>query len=91
MIRSYLLAYASHSHKDIFNVNEIDLAGIGAAFGFTIPPRVDISFSMKHRSDRAAGRVKMSKKNRFGGTGHSFSASNPYGKRESNDQRQFSR
>jgi ATP-dependent RNA helicase DDX18/HAS1 len=25
--RSYLLAYASHSHKDIFNVHEIDLQG----------------------------------------------------------------
>ena len=25
--RSYLLSYASHSHKDIFNVHELDLQG----------------------------------------------------------------
>lgn len=25
--RSYLMSYASHSHKDIFNVHEIDLQG----------------------------------------------------------------
>jgi ATP-dependent RNA helicase DDX18/HAS1 len=43
--RSYLLSYASHSHKDIFNVQEIDLQGIGTAFGFTVPPRVDLNFA----------------------------------------------
>ena len=26
--RSYLLSYASHSHKDIFNVHELDLQGM---------------------------------------------------------------
>lgn len=25
--RSYLLSYASHSHKDIFNVHDLDLQG----------------------------------------------------------------
>ena len=40
--RSYLLAYASHSHRDIFNVGELDLQAVGLAFGFTVPPRVDL-------------------------------------------------
>lgn len=80
--RSYVLAYASHSHKDIFNVQELDLAGIARSFGFTTPPRVDISLY--------SGRVKSNKKNPYG-SGHAFSASNPYGKREATDKRQFSR
>merc|ERR1712179_801333 len=45
--RSYLLAYASHSHRDIFNVHELDLQAVGRAFGFTTPPRVDIAFGTK--------------------------------------------
>lgn len=90
--RSYLLAYASHSHKDIFNVHDIDLQGVGKAFGFSVPPRVDLNFSA--RGDKK-GRNQPSKapgqKGRFGSSGHAFSASNPYGKRSEGDKRQFSR
>ena len=85
--RSYLLAYASHSQRDIFNVHELDLQAVGVAFGFTTPPRVDLAFSArgnKRTSKKmATGKGKMS-------SGHGFSASNPYGKRDSGDQRQFS-
>jgi ATP-dependent RNA helicase DDX18/HAS1 len=84
--RSYLLAYASHSQRDIFNVHELDLQAVGIAFGFTSPPRVDLAFSArgnKRTNKKMAGsKGKMS-------SGHGFSASNPYGKRESGDQRQF--
>jgi hypothetical protein len=34
--RSYLMSYASHSHKDIFNVQEIDLQGYYYYFIFFI-------------------------------------------------------
>lgn len=97
--RSYLMSYASHSHKDIFNVQEIDLQGVGKAFGFTVPPRVDLNLSA--RGDKTARRNKRprelegedraasEKKRRFQESGHSFSAENPYGKRAANDKRQF--
>jgi len=41
--RSYLQAYASYSLKAIFDVNKLDLAKVGKAFGFTVPPRVNIT------------------------------------------------
>lgn len=92
--RSYLLAYASHSLRDIFDVHELDLAAVGRAFGFTAPPRVDLAFSMKGgpTARRHNGQVVKGGKGKNGklGNGHSFSASNPYGKKASNDTRQFS-
>ena len=84
--RSYLLAYASHSHREIFNVHELDLQAVGLAFGFTTPPRVDLAFSA--RGDKRNVKKNMNKKSKLS-SGHSFSASNPYGKRESGDGRQF--
>jgi ATP-dependent RNA helicase DDX18/HAS1 len=41
--RSYLQAYASHGHKDIFNVHKLDLLKIGKSFGFDVPPKVNLS------------------------------------------------
>jgi ATP-dependent RNA helicase DDX18/HAS1 len=97
--RSYLLSYASHSHKDIFNVHELDLQGLGQAFGFSVPPRVDINFSA--RGDKSARRGKKRKDVEHSNTkgrgmhtqssGHVFSAENPYGKRAAGDTRQFSK
>lgn len=98
--RSYLLSYASHSHKDIFNVHELDLQGVGKAFGFTVPPRVDLNFSnrgdkrntkRKSNSNEDASVVanKRTKKDFYNSSGHVFSAENPYGKKDSNDNRQF--
>jgi len=91
--RSYLLSYASHSLRDIFNVHELDLSAVGRAFGFTTPPRVDLAFSMKgSKVRRHNGQVTKGAKGKKGmlSSGHSFSASNPYGNRSSGDKRQFS-
>ncbi|KAI9321647.1 ATP-dependent RNA helicase HAS1 [Dichotomocladium elegans] len=41
--RSYLQAYASFSHKKIFNVNSLDLTKVAKAFGFSVPPKVNLS------------------------------------------------
>ena len=41
--RSYLQAYASYSLKKIFDVNKLDLAKVGKAFGFAVPPRVNLT------------------------------------------------
>ena len=91
--RSYLLSYASHSLKDIFNVNNIDLQKMGNAFGFTTPPRVNLSIFASVTSGEGRNRQyqKGNKKQKIGrGGGHEFSASNPHGKREKGDKRQFS-
>lgn len=41
--RSYLQSYASHSHKNIFNVQKLDLQKVALAFGFTVPPTVNLN------------------------------------------------
>ncbi|KAF8640965.1 hypothetical protein AX17_000611 [Amanita inopinata Kibby_2008] len=43
--RSYLQAYASYSLKSIFDVNSLDLAKVGKAFGFAVPPRVSLNIA----------------------------------------------
>ena len=89
--RSYLLAYASHSHRDIFDVHELDLQSVGLAFGFTTPPRVDLAFSTKGGKRNNGQKLKSKNAATKGlSNGHSFSASNPYGQKEKGDKRQFS-
>jgi len=87
--RSYLLAYASHSHREIYNVHELDLQAVGLAFGFLTPPRVDLAFSARGDKRNVKRNNNKSQQQRLS-SGHKFSASNPYGKRESSDARQFS-
>lgn len=88
--RSYLLSYASHAHKDIFNVDTLDFQAVGEAFGFSVPPRVDLNFSARG-DKRKVPTSGSDKKGKLGGSGHTFSADNPYGKRAADDKRQFSR
>lgn len=40
--RSYLQAYSSFSLKKIFDVNNLDLAKVAKAFGFSSPPKVNL-------------------------------------------------
>ena len=56
--RSYLHAYAAHSLRSVFDVGRLDLRGVGKGFGFTEPPRVDISLGarMKGSTRREYGR-----------------------------------
>jgi len=44
--RSYLQAYASHSLKNIFNVHKLDLQKVAHGFGFSVPPKVQLSKSI---------------------------------------------
>jgi len=44
--RSYLQSYASYSLKKIFDVNKLDLAKVGKAFGFAVPPRVNLNMGV---------------------------------------------
>jgi ATP-dependent RNA helicase DDX18/HAS1 len=50
--RSYLQAYASHSLRSVFDVNKLDLIKVAKGFGFTTPPRVDISLGASMGRDR---------------------------------------
>jgi ATP-dependent RNA helicase DDX18/HAS1 len=45
-----LQSYASYSLKKIFDVKKLDLVKVGKAFGFTVPPRVNVNMG-----DRASG------------------------------------
>lgn len=109
--RGYLLSYASQSLKNIFNVNNLDLAAVAKGLGFSTPPRVNVNISatgdriekrgggggfgneakrrMSDHQDPARRKQAIIALKK--GTGHGFSASNPYGKREISDNRQFSR
>jgi ATP-dependent RNA helicase DDX18/HAS1 len=87
--RSYLLSYASHGLKNIFNVNNLDLQGVARAFGFTVPPSVNLNFLS---TSGAKSRVTKPTKDRmFRKDQGAFSAANPYGKRAVGDKRQFSK
>jgi len=92
--RSYLQSYASHSLKETFNVNELDLQKVAKSFGFTVPPRVDLNLHGGKKIERRGGgggfgNTKFSKNSRGGGA--TFNSANPYGKRQSGDGRQFAR
>eukprot|EP00939_MAST-03C_sp_MAST-3C-sp1_P004925 g4925.t1 len=80
--RSYIMSYASHSLKDIFNVHELDLMGVAQAFGFTTPPRV-------HLNLKASGKKVHRDRRRKGKKNNHFSSDHPYGK--TGEKRQFSR
>ncbi|KXZ57007.1 hypothetical protein GPECTOR_1g91 [Gonium pectorale] len=90
--RSTILAYNSHSLKEIFNVHRLDLQAVARSFGFSVPPRVNLQLESHSSHTRKAARTQSGADYRRGmGTGHKFSASNPYGKRDAGDKRQFVR
>lgn len=50
--KSYVAAYAAHSLKSVFDINALDLKAVAKAFGFTVPPRVDLRVSASKKSAR---------------------------------------
>ncbi|XP_058227200.1 DEAD-box ATP-dependent RNA helicase 51-like isoform X1 [Rhododendron vialii] len=82
--RSYLLAYNSHSMKDIFNVHRLDLQAVAASFCFTSPPKVNLNI------DSNASKFRK-KTRKVDGSRSGFSESNPYGRQAEDDTRQFVR
>ena len=81
--RSYILAYNSHSMKEVFDVHNLDMRAIALSFGFANPPKVNINIESHARSARNS--KAYSKVNKGKKKGHAFSHDNPYGK----DTRQF--
>ncbi|XP_056391088.1 ATP-dependent RNA helicase DDX18 [Hyla sarda] len=62
--KAYIRAYDSHSHKQIFNVNTLDLPKVCLSFGFRIPPFVDLNV---HSS---GGGKRLQKRGGGGGFGY---------------------
>ncbi|KAK8652295.1 hypothetical protein V6N13_061316 [Hibiscus sabdariffa] len=84
--RTYILAYNSHSMKDIFNVHRLDLQAVAASFCFSCPPKVNLNII-----DSNASKFRK-KTGKVGGARNNFSESNPYGRQRSDDDsRQFVR
>ncbi|GMH01297.1 hypothetical protein Nepgr_003136 [Nepenthes gracilis] len=82
--RSYILAYNSHSMKDVFNVHRLDLQAVAASFCFSCPPKVCLNI------DSSASKFRK-KRRKVKGRHHGFSESNPYGKGSDNDVSQLVR
>ncbi|KAL5854615.1 hypothetical protein ACOSQ4_004417 [Xanthoceras sorbifolium] len=85
--RSYILAYNSHSMKDIFNVHRLDLQAVAASFCFSSPPKVNLTIDSSASKFRKKIRKVEGKGSRNG-----FSENNPYGRqRREDDKRQIVR
>ncbi|XDG02775.1 hypothetical protein ABKA04_002390 [Annulohypoxylon sp. FPYF3050] len=50
--RSYLHAYASHSLRSVFDINKLDLAKVAKSFGFSTPPRIDLTLGASMSRDK---------------------------------------
>lgn len=48
--KCYVRSYDSHSLKDIFNVNTLDLINVSKSFGFSVPPFVELPISHKPKA-----------------------------------------
>ncbi|KAG2515902.1 hypothetical protein JM18_008056 [Phytophthora kernoviae] len=79
--RGYLLAYASHSLKGIFDVGRLDLQGVAKSFGLLVPPKVTLPVKTNGKAGKRKGTSFDNDGNSRGGkfqrSGHSFSADNP--------------
>uniref|UniRef100_A0A8P0N7S8 ATP-dependent RNA helicase n=1 Tax=Canis lupus familiaris TaxID=9615 RepID=A0A8P0N7S8_CANLF len=86
--KSYIRAYDSHSLKQIFNVNNLNLPQVALSFGFKVPPFVDLNVNSND------GKLKK----RGGGGGFGYQKAKKVEKskifkhisRKSSDSRQFS-
>jgi ATP-dependent RNA helicase DDX18/HAS1 len=91
--RGYLLAYASHTLKDCYDVHALDLAALARSLGFAAPPRVNLALESRAGAARRGKKRELEGGGGDGGggrrgSGHGFSAANPYGKRQEGDRRQ---
>ncbi|XP_061295640.1 ATP-dependent RNA helicase DDX18 [Bos javanicus] len=53
--KSYIRAYDSHSLKQIFNVNNLNLPHVALSFGFKVPPFVDLNVNTNDGKVRKRG------------------------------------
>ncbi|KAM7280339.1 hypothetical protein ACFE04_007473 [Oxalis oulophora] len=78
--RSYILAYNSHSMKDVFNVHRLDLQAVAASFCFSSPPKVNLPL------DSSVSKFKKKMRKVDGvATRNGFGPNNPYGRKKAED------
>uniref|UniRef100_A0AC35U289 RNA helicase n=1 Tax=Rhabditophanes sp. KR3021 TaxID=114890 RepID=A0AC35U289_9BILA len=67
--KSYIRAYDSHSLKQIFDINTLDLLKVSQSFGFAAPPYVDLPITNRNKEPPKTGGVygKRGPKAAFGG------------------------
>uniref|UniRef100_G3UC65 ATP-dependent RNA helicase n=1 Tax=Loxodonta africana TaxID=9785 RepID=G3UC65_LOXAF len=53
--KSYIRAYDSHSLKQIFNVNNLNLPEVALSFGFKVPPFVDLNVNSNDGKQKKRG------------------------------------
>lgn len=80
--KSYLHAYSSHSLKDVFEVNELDLKSSAISFGMKNPPRVNLSVKVSGKTVR---------KNKVQNLNNNSKLFYKDSQKTKNDSRQFSR
>ncbi|KAI3893833.1 hypothetical protein MKW92_018189, partial [Papaver armeniacum] len=54
--RSYVLAYNSHSMKEIFNVHKLDLQAVATSFCFSCPPKINLAPDSSRSNSRKKSR-----------------------------------
>ena len=87
--RSYLQAYASHSLKTIFDVGALDLQKVAKAYGFIVPPSVNLLIGASGKSNSHL----LGKRNQAYLSGNEENGKKQHYKKNksnSNDQRQWS-
>ena len=77
--KSYVRAYATHSMKSVFNVENLDLNKAATSLGFATPPKVELGASCKHLSKMARKVPQKHQKARH------------YKGKQTKDKRQFSK
>lgn len=53
--RSYLQAYGSYSLKRIFDIHSLDLVKVSRAFGFKVPPKVNLGVGVSLKGSNVQG------------------------------------
>jgi ATP-dependent RNA helicase DDX18/HAS1 len=95
--RSYLQAYASHSLKQIFNVESLDLQKVAKAYGFSVPPSVNLLIGASGKSSFSSRKSRpLSNKSAPEGTGRKngkkeYIKKQVYSGKSNADGRQWSR
>nr|XP_020635273.1 ATP-dependent RNA helicase DDX18 [Pogona vitticeps] len=88
--KAYIRAYDSHSLKEIYSVNNLDLLKVALSFGFKVPPFVDLNVNSSHGK-------RLQKRGGGGGFGYQKAKNVQKSKifkhinKKKSDSRQFSR
>jgi ATP-dependent RNA helicase DDX18/HAS1 len=56
--RSYLQAYASHHLKTVYQIDKLDLVKVAKSFGFTTPPKVNITIGASGKTPKTQNKHK---------------------------------